>query len=194
MPDFKKEWLAKAEVDYYSQFMSLWLSFNSWYRSHYSELSDKNDRQFIEKIKSDFTLRNPLYTNFNNLIAKEKIKENIRFKSDLESLYYSLNRASIKYPKGHCSNTLISFDSALYEYNKRKFIGSYEDLMKKPHQKQKVKLNEIFITSNLELFFACLIEILYQVRCLLFHGNLEPTKENHEVIKYCYSVLLALLD
>lgn len=90
MPDFKKDWLARAKVDYFAQFMGLWLGFNSWYRSHYSEL-DKSDRQFIEKLKSDFSGRNQVFARFSDLVAEESIKENLKFKSDLEGLHYSLN-------------------------------------------------------------------------------------------------------
>ena len=192
MPDFKKEWLSKAEVDYFSQFMALWMGFNSWYRSHYSEL-DKNDRAFIEKLKSDFAGRNQLYSKFNTLIAEDRIKENLRFKSDLESLHYSLNRTNLSYPKGYC-NTGISFESALYDYAQRKNHISYINLIKRSRQPEKIKLDEVYIASDAEKVFPCLMEILYQIRCLLFHGNLKPTKENHEVIKYCYFVLLALFQ
>lgn len=29
MTDFKKEWIEKANIDYFSEFMTLWLGFNS---------------------------------------------------------------------------------------------------------------------------------------------------------------------
>ena len=105
MADFKKEWIQKAEVDYFSQFMTLWMGFNSWYRSHYSEI-DKNDRAFISKLKTDFSGRNQLFASFSALISEDKTKENLRFKSDLESLYYSLNRASLTYPRGYYNNQI----------------------------------------------------------------------------------------
>lgn len=39
--DYYKEWRAKAEVDCFPQLVILWLSTNSWYRSHYSEIVTK---------------------------------------------------------------------------------------------------------------------------------------------------------
>lgn len=192
MPDFKKEWMVKADVDYFPQFMTLWLAFNSWYRSHYSEI-DKNDRAFVEKLKNDLSGRNQAYKKFSELIAEGKIKENLNFKSNLEALWYSLNRTVIKYPDGFCAQVKISFNSALLDFSKREDRSSYIDLVKRPKQKNKMKLDEIFITDEKEKVFSCLMEIIYQLRCHLFHGNLDPSDENHEVIKYCYFVLMALM-
>ena len=75
MPDHKKEWILRANVDYFSQFMTLWLAFNSWYRSHYPELGIK-DRVLINRLKTDLTARNQLYSKFKNLMAEDRIKEN----------------------------------------------------------------------------------------------------------------------
>ena len=191
MSDFKKEWLSKAHIDHFAQFMTLWLGFNSWYRSHYSEI-DKRDRAFIDKLKTDFTGRNQIYSRFCDLIAEDPIKENLKFKSDLESLHYSLSRAAIKYPKGHY-NYNVAFETALYDYSRRKETTGYLNLIKLRRQPDKIKLDEIYIISDSQRFCPCLIEILYQIRCLLFHGNLEPSDENHEVVKYCYLILFALL-
>lgn len=191
MLDNKKEWLNKSRVDYFANFMMLWLAFNSWYKSHYSELH-KRDRAFIDKIKTDFTGRNQLYTKFTELLAEDKIKENLKFKSDLESLYYVLNRAGIMYPKGHYRHS-ITFETALTDYSRRRNINGYVNLVKKKSQKNKIKLDEIFIVDDKEQFFACLIEIIYQIRCYLFHGDLEPTPENYDVIKSSFFVLEALI-
>ncbi|OGL44379.1 MAG: hypothetical protein A2W05_10225 [Candidatus Schekmanbacteria bacterium RBG_16_38_10] len=192
MPDFKKEWLEKANMDYFSQFMTLWLGFNSWYRSHYSEV-DKRDRAFIDKLKADFSGRNQLYTRYCNLIAGGQIKENLKFKSDLESLYYSLNRGTIKYPTGYYDYK-ITFGTALYDYSQRKSATGYINLIKRPRQPDKIKLDEIYIINNNQKFCACLFEIIYQIRCYLFHGDLAPNEENHEVIKYCYFILWDLMN
>ena len=74
MLDNKKEWLNKSRVDYFANFMMLWLAFNSWYKSHYSELK-KNDRTFINKIKTDFSGRNQPYETFCSLISENKTKQ-----------------------------------------------------------------------------------------------------------------------
>jgi hypothetical protein len=50
----------------------------------------------------------------------------------------------------------------------------------------------VFSADN-ERVFAGLIELIYQVRCALVHGDLAPTPENHEAVKYCYLVLFELM-
>lgn len=47
MADYKKEWFSKSQVDYFSSFVGLWLSCNSWYNFHYSLA---NDREHINKV------------------------------------------------------------------------------------------------------------------------------------------------
>ena len=59
---------------------------------------------------------------------------------------------------------------------------------------QKITIAEREITVSDEDFFAAIIEILYKTRCCLVHGTMNPEdNENHEVVKYCYNILLALI-
>ena len=51
MADYKKEWFSKSQVDYFSSFVGLWLSCNSWYNFHYSLA---NDREHINKDEFEF--------------------------------------------------------------------------------------------------------------------------------------------
>jgi len=74
--DYKKEWIEKSAIDYFSPFISLWLACNSWYMSHYSDLSDvhpgvrtASDRAFINKLKEDTSGRNHLYLKYVDLIT-----------------------------------------------------------------------------------------------------------------------------
>ena len=85
MPDFKKERKEKSEVDYFAAFMTLWLWYNSRYKSHYSEIIWIIDRMFLDKIKTDFSWRNQTYSNFKTLIESED-RKGIEFKTNLELL------------------------------------------------------------------------------------------------------------
>jgi len=56
--DYKKEWIEKSAINYFSLFILLSLTCNSWYMSHYSDLNDNHagnntalDRDFINKLK-----------------------------------------------------------------------------------------------------------------------------------------------
>ncbi len=202
--DYKKEWIEKSAIDYFSPFISLWLACNSWYMSHYSDLNDNHagnkiasDRDFINKLKEDTSGRNHLYTKFADLI-EEPGKAGISFRTDIELLHYSLDRANLQ-PERIKS---CSFQSAVVDYNNK---DNPINLIKKPtinqdgsvraHDKADViKLDQIFITSNKQHCFAGLLEIIYQVRNMLVHGKLNPDKDEHDVVKYCYRILWELMS
>ena len=52
-----------------------------------------------------------------------------------------------------------------------------------------VRGKPIKLTADKGDIFNALLEIIYKVRCLLVHGDMEPSKENHEVVKQCYGLL-----
>jgi len=202
--DFNKEWREKASIDYFSPFITLWLACNSWYMYHYADLNDlhpgdnkANDRHYIDKLKTDTSSRNHLYVKFADMIALEG-KDGIAFRTDIELLHYALERAEISSDKtGFCS-----FRSAVIDYANK---NSPIDLIKNPHLKQDgtvytdeqddvIKLDQIYITSNVQHCFAGIFEIIYQVRNMLVHGRLCPEKEEHEVVKYCYRLLWVLMS
>jgi len=57
-----------------------------------------------------------------------------------------------------------------------------------------IQLGDITISSDIAIVFAGILEIIYQVRCMLVHGELDPKiEENHEVVKYCYLILHDLM-
>ncbi|MES2398144.1 MAG: hypothetical protein V4549_19170 [Bacteroidota bacterium] len=196
--------MSKAELDYFAPFLSLWLACNSWYRSHYSELTARNnprksptDRDFIDKIKSDTSGRNHLYTAF-----KKKIDSNDRnFKTNLELLHKALNRLSIKPDKIIYQ---ISFNKLLIDYEKKDQDLGYINIIRSPKIKKNgdvgltdqasvVKLDQIYITSDLSVVFGGVFELIYQIRNQLVHGHLNPEKDEHEMVKYCYMILNDLM-
>lgn len=199
MPDFKKEWLEKADIDYFAPFVNLWLACNSWYKSHYSDING-TDRDFINRIKTDFTGRNHLYTKFRKTVDNQS-KEGIYFRANLELLHYSLERTQLK-PEKTSERPRLLFRSAVIDYNNP---SQTKNLIITPKINQDgsvhasdaptvIKLDSIFISSNKEEFFAGLFEIIYQVRNILVHGNLNPEKDEHNVVKCCYLILWDLMN
>lgn len=202
--DYKKEWIEKSAIDYFSPFISLWLACNSWYMSHYSDLNDSHrgdrtasDRDFINKLKEDTTGRNHLHTKFTELIDKTG-KDGISFRTDIELLHYALNRANLQ-PERIRS---CSLQSAVIDYNDK---DNPANLIKNPRINQDgsvhandvedvIRLDKIFITSNHQHCFAGLFEIIYQVRNMLVHGKLNPDNDEHDVVKYCYRILWELMN
>ena len=171
---------------------------------HYADLNDlypgdnkATDRNYIDTLKSDTSSRNHLYVKFAELIGLES-KDGIAFRTDIELLHYALERAELFSNKiGPCS-----FRSAVIDYNNK---NSPIDLIENPRVKQDgavyaddqddvIKLDQIYITSNIQHCFAGILEIIYQVRNMLVHGSLCPEKDEHEVVKYCYRLLWPLMN
>ncbi len=195
--DFKKEWFSKARVDYFSPFLNLWLACNSWYNFHYAKFS--NDRDHVDNLKKDTSHQNVLYSKFKNIFQGSPSKDHQSLSSNLELLVFSLSRANIMPSK---LRKPLTFSSALIDYSLKDQENGYIDLIisdaktKSGKLKAKVRgvdLGEVVISDDTIMIFAALIEIIYQVRCMLFHGEFEPSDDNHEVVKYCYLILHDLM-
>ena len=196
MPDFKKERKEKSEVDYFAAFMTLWLWYNSRYKSHYSEIIWIIDRMFLDKIKTDFSWRNQTYSNFKTLIESED-RKGIEFKTNLELLIISLTRSNLNMTKTEILYKKISFDKALIDYTNHARESWYVNLIKsnsRSKKRNKIRLNDIELIENKEQIFAWLMEFIYQIRCLLFHWQMEPIDDNKNVVKYAYFLLYQLME
>lgn len=197
--DFKKEWFAKSRVDYFSPFLNLWLACNSWYNFHYTLNSD---REHVDKLKSDFSPSNKLYKKFQKNFIQGDTKEIINFLSLMELLHYSLAQAEIQSSK-FVDGKRLGLQHLLLDFSQKADANAYlsvilENSLKVDGQLKAgidgVILNrQLVIDANSEKVFAGLVEIIYQVRCMLVHGELSPTQENHEVVKYCYLILYELM-
>lgn len=196
--DYYQQWRTKAQVDYFPSLVLMWLSTNSWYRSHYSEIESKRDRDFINALHNDNTGRNKLYRQLDSLLGN-KSKHGIAFLSHLENLFFSLNTAGLKWEDkveaqeigfGYCmrhNNSPVEYFSIVEEVKRPKTNSDAEDA--------RIRIDDrtVFVSSRKDVFSG-LLEIIYKVRCLLVHGQLEPTKENHDVVRQCYFVLQMMMD
>lgn len=195
--DYKKEWFDKSQLDYFSAFITLWLSCNSWYNFHYSY---NKDRENIDEIKKDSGNKNKIFSEFKSLLSQDGTKEQSRFFSNLEQLYYALNGSRIQPDKFLFP---LSFETALIDHSRKNDQNAYECILIKNAKTRTGRLKktvmdcyvmgDIVLVNNPLKIFAGVFEIIYQVRCMLVHGNLSPTHENLEIVKYCYFILYDLL-
>jgi len=176
-------WKQKSEIDYFSLFVPLWLAFDAWCKDKYGL---PQQRHCLEALKND-NLNNKTFQRLKTLLqGSDSISET--FKSYLTQLNQSLEAAPILY-KGE-STKYISLRNALIDFNNK----IYEDLFRTSGQHNKIELTTgIFITQEIEKIYKSYIEILYQVRCFLFHGNLSPNSDNERIIKYLYLTLKDLM-
>lgn len=186
--DFYKEWRTKAEVDYFPQLVVLWLSTNAWYRSHYSEITTRKDRDFLNKLRDDHSTRNKIYTRFDRLLSAADTKERSELINAIEALSFALNTAQLLWDEQNPSS-VMTFGNCLLAPNPK----SYGSLVVKKRAPGIKISGTLKLTDDRSALFNGLLEIIYQVRCQLVHGQLEPCVENHEVVKQCYFLLYLLM-
>ncbi|EMK6863934.1 MULTISPECIES: hypothetical protein [Vibrio] len=186
--DFYKEWREKAEVDYFPQLVVLWLSTNAWYRSHYSEITTRKDRDFLNKLRDDHSTRNKIYTRFDRLLSSDSTKEHAELINVIEALSFALNSAQLLWDENNTAIGITLTNCLLTPYPK-----TYGSLVVKKNVAG-IQINKALrLTNNRSVLFNGLLEIIYQVRCQLVHGQLEPSEVNHEVVKQVYFLLHLLM-
>ena len=189
-----KEWYQLSEIDYYSSFIKLWLSFNAFYKDLYQDESRlKNDRQYIEELK---TTDNRLKRKFVRFFESSDSNDASEFKYFLQIFmrHYGgdiigSNRIekdiekNIKPLMGGIVLDKISFEDFIHPRNfqLKSNIPGYK------------KIERLYIKDDANSLWATYLEILYMSRNLLVHGVMEPSEDNHELIKSSYITLRHLM-
>lgn len=55
------------------------------------------------------------------------------------------------------------------------------------------KENNLYLRGNVEDLAKAILEIIYRLRCLLLHGEIDPTVANSRIYEHAYSVLRTLI-
>ena len=193
------QWKSKAEIDYIPLFISLWISFNAWMEEIYEDLEEDDpdqadqdrdrdrDRYKLNLLKRN---RHQLFDKFNELIRIDNI-EGMRFRGNFGELHQSLVNARIHYRDW--VNETISLSSCPITWKGESSI--LESVLKREGQRDKIEIGQdLWIEDNTERVFAAYIEILYQIRCELFHARLEPSPANERVMKQLYLTLSMIME
>lgn len=180
-------WKQKAEIDYFPLFISLWLSLNAWMKY---DLDMTNDRCMLNSIKDN---NNLLSNKFTELMLASDADGN-RFRGNFGELHRALENARIAYDKyDEWRNDIISFTSCPITWNGK--LSKLESVEKTKHQKGKIMIDDRFwVDNDTKRLFAAYMEIVYQIRCLLFHGKLAPTPDHERVIKQLYLTLSMIME
>ena len=177
-------WKEKAEIDYFPLFISLWFSLNVWMKDHEP---GNDDRCRLNNLKSG---QKRLFTNFSELIYSEEAKGN-SFRGNLAELYRALENARIPYTQ--LEDGIISFTSCPITWSGKS--SELESVVKTKYQKAKIKISEGFwLENDTQRLFGAYIEIVYQIRCALFHGDIVPNPDNERVIKQLYLTLSMIME
>lgn len=190
-----KEWYNKSEIDYFSAFLKLWLSFNAFYKRLYqANRSLKLDRQFIEHLKG------------NDNIVKDRFREYLDNSTSSEAIEFRFYFSEFvrEYAGTRLGNKSVVRDnfkgvkpqmngSAIDEIDFSSFIHPRSHMLRNRNISGYIKIENLYIRHDINLLFPVFIEMIYMMRNLLIHGVMEPTEGNHKSIKCCYILLRHLI-
>ena len=176
-------WRQRSDIDYFSLFVPLWLAFDAWYKDR---VGHSKDRDCLEALKYD-KLNNKTYSQMEALLGGIDTKSET-FRDYLTHLQQALLSAPIAYEN---NRRTVSFkDGLVTRDNSNQSNNVYENLIRKKGQHHKIRLaGDMYITDEIPKVYRAYIEILYQVRCKLFHGKLNLNGENERIIRYLYLTL-----
>lgn len=185
-------WKEKAEIDYFPIFISLWLSMNAWMKDH---CTGDGDRSRLNDLKSK---RYVPAAKFADLIRSSDAK-GVSFRGNLAELHHALEAAKIPYLRHQWTDSnnykdkAISFTSCPINWESKK--SNLESVVKTKGQRSKIKIVDgVWFEDDDERLFGAYMEIVYQIRCALFHGDLAPDRENERIIKQLYLTLSMIME
>ena len=117
-----QEWINTIDivVDYYSAFIKAWIAFNSWYRSEYTE---RTDREIVEKLKSQ---NNRFKGYIDTLLDPHNVSETAQqFNGSLKRLQIALSTALIYTQERKGVTKQISFSEIAIANPKTTSEGDY---------------------------------------------------------------------
>ena len=177
-------WKKRAEIDYVPPFISLWLSLNAWLRDRYRP---EKDREMLELLKGG---GNTLSDRFAELIHASD-SGGSTFRGSIGELQRALVNAHIPYDRW--PSEIISFATCPISWNDGS--PNLESVLKTRRQQEKIQIDDdLWVEDDAGRLFAAYMEIVYQVRCALFHGHLAPKPENVRVIRQLYFTLSMIME
>ena len=186
-------WKERAAIDYVPPFMNLWLCLNAWMNNESEAGALERDKLNNLKEKPS-----PLLDRFQALLRAEDIQATL-FRSYFAELHRALVIADIPYHR--YPGNIVRLDSCLIDQttHPRNFesilVQPGEITANAPFESGDIELDDdVYVEGDTERLFKAYIEIVYQVRCNLFHGDLVPDPENHRVIRLLYSMLWMIME
>src|SRR3990167_8745999 len=86
----EEKWKSLSDIDWFTQFIRAWITFNAWYRNNYPNLSA--DREIINEVKRN---GNRARDRAENLIQRNDV-DGLKFKQHIADLYKLLEEKIIR--------------------------------------------------------------------------------------------------
>jgi len=190
-------WYSSADIDYLAPFMKLWVSFNCWYNI---ALSNPKDREAIDWLKINQDLQGSLRN-----ILRLNSDEGKDFRKALSNLIEETRNQPLINNK---NKNVLFLKSDITKQTKEKYL-QYRKQIKDTDAKIEEQTLEDFtynndgiildddstviITNDSKQILNEIIEVIYQVRCQIFHGLLDTQdKRTQRLVKNSYICLINL--
>ncbi len=166
-------WYRYSQIEYFTPFMKLWLAFNSWYKQFLPHC--QTDRDAIEEIKRGGTIRSAF-----DQVLETQGDDGEEFRTALALLVKELRLQQINN---------VGFTNSDIEPNFQSFTPRIQ--AQKINTGSIVKLDdETVITSDKSILFPELVEVIYQIRCGLIHGDFDvDDRRAHRLVKGAFICL-----
>lgn len=200
-------WKEKSQINYQPLFLFLWLALNVWMKDHFpkkeNEENEENKRRIGDRERLDMLKRSggDLLGAFSRLILATNV-DGERFRAELGELHDALVGARILYNKDRWQNRTIDFDCCIIDWKGGEptfeSILVLQELDKDIASYNYIELNDdLFVENDPERLFAAYMEIVYQIRNTLVHGDLDKNIEDiaHiRVVRQLYITLSMVME
>lgn len=125
-----------------------------------------------------------------------RVKVDILKSSDLSTNYtYSHNKYDLEHLKVDNGFATLSLKSKeiIIELFKGVNPRKSESLIVDKKKDSLATINTVFFIKDTDLLAQAIIEIIYRLRCILFHGEIVPTKDNLKIYESAYYMLRLLI-
>jgi len=160
------KWYNQSKIEYITPFLKLWFAFEGYLKQIFP--TENNQRGLIEKIKNV----SHLFAWFEKYINESSEAGDI-FRNAIERL----TKLTDINPLLNNMGERISFSSLIYR-------------RERPLEIEVFKFQGVNLIRDYQAIFKQLIEVIYQVRCNLMHGNFSLDNYTHlELLEKVYIAL-----
>lgn len=172
-----ERWKSLASVDYFTQFVKAWISFNAWYRSSYPDLD--SDRRAINTVKSEHNkFRDRLHS-----LLKSNSNDGIALKLRVSELHLELERKYLRNQEKRITFQEIAIKTSRNIPN----YHQYRDCIYKVLKEGPKKLRVLVVNKNNTTIFTHLQNNGYDRDDLISCSNflrLTETRQTHLRLHY----------
>ena len=200
-------WKAKSQIDYQPLFLFLWLALNVWMKNHFNkkenEENEDDKKVYSDRNRLDMLKRSggDLLGAFSRLILAKNV-DGERFRAEFGELHDALVGARIPYNENRWPNKTIDFDCCIIDWNNGnpqfESILVLEEIDDETPSYNYIELNDnLSVENDPERLFRTYMEIVYQIRNTLIHGDLDKNIEDiaHiRVVRQLYITLSMVME